>query len=93
MKSTGSGHHLTYRRYYNLVCVMMRSILSCSPHFELFASSTLGHNIKSSAVHIGLTRCPVPLINYPLFRIVAKTNQPDQVIILPTDDTTSSYES
>jgi WD40 repeat protein len=30
-KSNGSNHHRTYRRYYNLLCVLRRSILDWPP--------------------------------------------------------------
>jgi hypothetical protein len=46
-KSTGSDYLLTYKRYYNLVCVLMRF----NVEFGIIASTTLGHHIVCSAVH------------------------------------------
>jgi len=77
-KSTGSDHHLTYKRYYNLVCVLKRSNLGWPrPPYHVYHSPHLDN--------------PLLATKYTLFGIVAKVNQPAQTIISPIHDTTTSY--
>jgi len=49
-KSDVSGHHLTYTRYYNLICVLWRSNSGWLPISQ-------GHDIMSSAVLHRTNRC------------------------------------
>ena len=50
-KSTGSDHHLTYIRYYNLVCVRMRSNLGWPPatHWATISYVSLSTSASSTA--------------------------------------------
>jgi hypothetical protein len=57
-KSTGSDHHPTYKRYYNLVCALSRSILGLPPaphwttisYLALLASASNGASDKKHLV-------------------------------------------
>ena len=79
-KSTGSDHCLSYKRYYNLTCVVMRSNLGWppAPHWATITCVTL--SIYGMVV-----------TNYTLFGIVEKGNQLAQTTILPRVNTTTWY--
>jgi len=81
VKSTGSDLLLTYKPYYNLICVLMRSNLGWSPAPHWATISCVALSSCSTAARDQLY----------LVGIVVKVNQPAQTIFLPTNDTTTSY--